>query len=66
MQRILKLQNCERAWRVGLGADKKPVLSSSGAYYPTNPFTILELQKPLHDVPVQQKIRRSPDLEALK
>ena len=33
---------------------------------PTNPFTILELHNLSHDVPEQNKIRRSPDLEALK
>ena len=33
---------------------------------PTNPFTILEHQNPSHDVPELHKIRRSPDLKALK
>ena len=33
---------------------------------PTNPFTILEIQKPLDDVPELHKTRRSPDHEALK
>ena len=33
--------------------------------FPTNPFTILELQNLSHDVPEQHKIRQSPDLEAL-
>ena len=35
-------------------------------FYPTNPFTILELQNPSHDIPELHKIRWSPDLEALK
>ena len=34
--------------------------------YPTNPFTILELLHPSHDVSELHKIRRSPDLEALQ
>ena len=33
---------------------------------PTNLFTILELQNPLHDVPEVHKIPQSPDLGALK
>ena len=33
--------------------------------FPTNPFPILELQSPSHDVPELHKIRWSPDLEAL-
>ena len=33
---------------------------------PTDPFTTFELKNPLHAVPEQNKIRRSPDLEALK
>ena len=33
---------------------------------PTSPFTILELQNPSHGVRERHKIRRSPDLEALK
>ena len=36
------------------------------AFYPTNPFKALELQNPLHDVLELHKIRRSPDVEALK
>ena len=36
------------------------------AKYPTNPFTISKLQNSSHDVPELHKIRRSPDLEALK
>ena len=35
-------------------------------FFPTNPFTILELQNPWHDVPQLHKMRRSPDLQALK
>ena len=35
-------------------------------YYPTSPFTILKLQNPWLDVPELHKIRRSPDLDALK
>ena len=47
------------------------VLAISTGYYcinqfPTDPFTILELQNPSHDVPELRKSRRSPDLEALK
>ena len=34
--------------------------------YPTNPFTILELQNPSHDVPELHKVPRSPDVEARK
>ena len=34
-------------------------------HIPTNPFAILELQNPSHDIPAPKKIRRSPDLEAL-
>ena len=34
--------------------------------YPTSPFTILELQNPLHDVPNLHKTRRSADFEDLK
>ena len=33
---------------------------------PTNPFKILELPNPSHDVPELHRIRRSPDLEAPK
>ena len=33
---------------------------------PTNPFVILELQNPSHDIPEVHTIHRSPDLEALK
>ena len=34
--------------------------------FPTSPSTISELQNPLHYIPELHKIRRSPDLEALK
>ena len=34
--------------------------------YPTDPFTTSVLQTPRHDVSEIHKIRRSPDLEALK
>ena len=34
--------------------------------HPTDPFTTLELQNLLHDVTELCKIRRSPNLEALK
>ena len=33
---------------------------------PTDPFTMFELQNPLHEVLELQKISSSPDLEALK
>ena len=33
---------------------------------PTDPFTNLELQNPSHGVAKLHKIRRSPDLDALK
>ena len=33
---------------------------------PTNPFTILKLQHPSHDIAELQKVRLSPDPEALK
>ena len=35
-------------------------------YAPADPFTTSELQNPLHDVPELNKIRRSPESEALK
>ena len=35
-------------------------------YFPTDPFTIFELQNPSHKVPELHEIRRSPDFEALK
>ena len=34
--------------------------------HPTDPFTTLELQNPLHDVPEIHKIRQFPDLEAIE
>ena len=38
----------------------------SSINFPTNSFTILELQNPSYDVSERHKIRRSPDHEALK
>ena len=54
----LKLRMCRS------GEQIKKCLVTLG--YPTNPFTILELQNPSHDIPELHKIRRSPDREALK
>ena len=35
-------------------------------YVPTDTYTTLKLQNPLHDIPELHNLRRSPDLEALK
>ena len=40
--------------------------SSYLLFYPTDHFTVLELQNKSSDVPELHKIRRSPDLETLK
>ena len=47
---------------------RKLFFLSDGAspYRPTDPFTILESRNPSHDVSELHKIRKSPDLEALK
>ena len=37
-----------------------------GVHLPTDPFAILKLQDPSHDVPELHKTSRSPECEALK
>ena len=53
-----------RTFKIGHGKNRKE--NYMMRYFPTDSFTILELQNPSYDVPGLYKIRWSPDCEALK